>query len=238
MKEVGAGHGIVVDDPVSSLDHSRMEAVAKRLVKEAAGGRQVIIFTHNLFFHYAVLEAAKDMKVPLREEWIAKQGDGRFGIIDNNQQPWISISVTKRLPIIDTLLQGKKATYSDSDEKERSFVTDVYTKMRETWEHSIEEISVRRCCRPLRPNVATMQLRAAHVDKADYEAVHAGMTRCSKYSGHDQAAGVPADLPKYAEIRTDFEKLSSFVSAANARRKKLEDEGRLYEKRPMPADVL
>ncbi len=57
-------HGIVVDDPVSSLDHARMEAVAKRLVKEAKADRQVIIFTHNLFFHHAVFEEAKDMKVP------------------------------------------------------------------------------------------------------------------------------------------------------------------------------
>jgi recombinational DNA repair ATPase RecF len=31
LKEVGARHGIVVDDPVSSLDHARMESVAKRL---------------------------------------------------------------------------------------------------------------------------------------------------------------------------------------------------------------
>lgn len=69
-----------------------MESVAKRLVKEAAAGRQVIIFTHNLFFHYAVLEAAHDMKVRVREEWIAKHGDGRFGIIDNDQQPWISMA--------------------------------------------------------------------------------------------------------------------------------------------------
>lgn len=98
LKEVGAKHGIVVDDPVSSLDHARMEAVAKRLVKEAAAGRQVIIFTHNLFFHYhyAVLEAAKDMMVPVREEWIAKHGDGRFGIIDDGQQPWVFMSVSLR----------------------------------------------------------------------------------------------------------------------------------------------
>ncbi|NJO53442.1 MAG: AAA family ATPase [Bacteroidales bacterium] len=34
LKEVGARHGIIVDDPVSSLDHARMESVAKRLVKE------------------------------------------------------------------------------------------------------------------------------------------------------------------------------------------------------------
>src|SRR6185312_16244462 len=107
LKEVGAKHGIVVDDPVSSLDHTRIEAVAKRLVKEAAAGRQVIIFTHNLFFHHAVEECAQEMKVPVREEWIAKHGDGRFGIIDDNQRPWISMGVTNRLAMITDLLQKK-----------------------------------------------------------------------------------------------------------------------------------
>ncbi|MCC8968932.1 AAA family ATPase [Bradyrhizobium brasilense] len=238
LKEVGARHGIVVDDPVSSLDHARMGAVAKRLVKEAAGGRQVIIFTHNLFFHYAVLEAAQDMKVRVREEWIAKHGDGRFGIIDNNQQPWISMGVTKRLAIIEGLLQKKKATYSETDEAERSFVTDVYTRMRETWEHAVEEILFAGVVGRLRPNVATMRLRAAHVDKADYEAVYGGMTRCSKFSGHDQSVGVPPDLPKFTDIKVDLDKLTAFVTTANARRKALEKEGQLYEDGPMVAEVL
>lgn len=238
LKEVGARHGIVVDDPVSSLDHARMEAVARRLVREAAAGRQVIIFTHNLFFHYAVLEAAHELKVRVREEWIAKHADGRFGIIDNNQQPWISMGVTKRLSIIDDLLQKKKATYSETDEANRSFVTDVYTKMRETWEHAIEEILFAGVVGRFRPNVATMRLRAAHVDKSDYESIYAGMTRCSKYSGHDQAAGVPPDLPKFADIKADLDKLTSYVTAANTRRKTLEKEGQAYEEGPMTADVL
>ena len=43
-------HGIIVDDPVSSLDHVRIRRVATRLVAEAAAGRQVIVFTHNLLF--------------------------------------------------------------------------------------------------------------------------------------------------------------------------------------------
>lgn len=238
LKEVGARHGIVVDDPVSSLDHARMEAVAKRLVKEAAAGRQVIIFTHNLFFHFALLEAAQEMKVPVREEWIAKHGDGRFGIIDAGQEPWISMSATKRLAIIDGLLQKKKATYSETNEAERSFVTDVYAKMRETWEHAVEEILFAGVVGRFRPNIATLKLRAARVEKEDYEAVYAGMTRCSKYSGHDQSAGVPADLPKFAEIKADLDKLSSFVAAANTRRRALEKEGQLYEAGPVAAEVL
>ena len=43
-------HGIIVDDPVSSLDHVRLRRVANRLVREAASGRQVIIFTQIFCF--------------------------------------------------------------------------------------------------------------------------------------------------------------------------------------------
>lgn len=51
-------HGVIIDDPVSSLDHIRVRKVAERLVKEAAEGRQVIVFTHNLLFYSEIMNAA------------------------------------------------------------------------------------------------------------------------------------------------------------------------------------
>lgn len=41
---------IVVDDPVSSLDHIRRTAIINRLIKEGKY-RQVIILTHDLAFY-------------------------------------------------------------------------------------------------------------------------------------------------------------------------------------------
>jgi hypothetical protein len=64
------------------------------------------------------------------------------------------------------------------------------------------------------------------------------MTRCSKHSGHDQSAGVPADLPKFTEIKSDLDRLSAYILAASARRKTLEKEGQVYEEGPMVADIL
>ena len=51
--------GIVFDDPVSSLDNMHREAVAKRLVAEAAT-RQVIVFTYDLAFLFELNRAAED----------------------------------------------------------------------------------------------------------------------------------------------------------------------------------
>ena len=56
---------IVIDDPVSSLDHVRREKVAERLVAEAKD-RQVIVFTHDLVFLSEARYHAIKHQVPLR----------------------------------------------------------------------------------------------------------------------------------------------------------------------------
>jgi energy-coupling factor transporter ATP-binding protein EcfA2 len=55
---------IVLDDPVSSLDHQRREHVATRLVEEAAK-RQVVVLTHDLVFVYYLQEKAEELGVEL-----------------------------------------------------------------------------------------------------------------------------------------------------------------------------
>lgn len=235
IKEIGSQHGIIIDDPVSSLDHSRIEAVAKRLVDEARTGRQVIIFTHNLFFHYAVISAARG--VPLREEWIAKHADGRFGIIDAGQKPWVSLTCKKRLAVINQLIIANEKTYTDKDEANRFFVTQVYTKLRETWEHSIEEILFSGVIGRFRPEIHTRQLRSARVEDQDYDAIFAGMTRCSKYSGHDQPTESPPDLPKFADIRTDFEALVTFVNNSSKRQSALQETSKQVDQ-PLVAELM
>lgn len=49
---------LVLDDPISSLDHKRRDAIATRLVREAES-RQVIVFTHDLAFVYDLEFASK-----------------------------------------------------------------------------------------------------------------------------------------------------------------------------------
>lgn len=55
---------ILLDDPVSSLDHQRREHVATRLVEEAAR-RQVVVLTHDLVFVYYLQEKAEELGVEL-----------------------------------------------------------------------------------------------------------------------------------------------------------------------------
>src|SRR6267378_2146909 len=130
------------------------------------------------------------------------------------------------------------SSIAKADETIRPFVTEVYTKMRETWEQLIEEVLFAGVIGRFRPNVATMRLRSARIEQADYEAVYAGMSRYSKFSGHDQSAGVPPDLPLFADMEEDLNKLRAFFNAADKRRKELEEEGKAYEDGPLVAEVL
>lgn len=66
-----ANCGIVLDDPVSSLDHERKELIAKRLVEEARH-RQVLIFTHDIAFMRKLVDSARNESVPLESHWIRK----------------------------------------------------------------------------------------------------------------------------------------------------------------------
>ena len=96
-------HGIIIDDPVSSLDHVRVRSVAKRLISEASTGRQVIVFTHNLlFFSEMISSAAAHMpqQVPVFTNIIRKSEEFGFGLVEKDDRPWESKSVTKRIIIL------------------------------------------------------------------------------------------------------------------------------------------
>ena len=231
LNEVGRDHGIIIDDPVSSLDHSRMEAVASRLAEEASKGRQVIVFTHNIVFHYMLSCAARRAGVACHEEWMTSLGNDRFGIIDNAQKPWHVRPVTERLSNIEHAVSSlKDAGYDRSDEVFRGSVTALYTQMRTTWERIVEEILFNKTVQRFRPEIMTQSLKAACFDtENDYPVIFQGMKRTSHYSGHDLAEDLPPELPASEDIDRDFDELRRFATFARDRKRALEKTAGEYE---------
>ena len=76
--------GVILDDPVSSLDFQWKETIADHLVREAQR-RQVIVFTHDLHFLHCLKERADVSSVALEAHWIERR-DGRPGwvFLDNS----------------------------------------------------------------------------------------------------------------------------------------------------------
>jgi ABC-type dipeptide/oligopeptide/nickel transport system ATPase subunit len=76
---------IILDDPVSSLDHQRREHVATRLAEEARQ-RQVVVLTHDLVFLYYLQEKAAELGVELHGQAL-RRAYHAVGVVEPDL-PW------------------------------------------------------------------------------------------------------------------------------------------------------
>ncbi|MDO6415490.1 AAA family ATPase [Sphingomonas sp. BIUV-7] len=221
---------IIVDDPVTSLDHQRIRRVANRFVAEAACGRQVIIFTHNLLFYQEVIRACadRDPQVPALPCMIQQSGAG-FGFVSVNDQPWIAKKVRERERSLEAQLSAMPDSVAADGEKSRILAKQFYTDLRETWERAVEEIVLGGVVERFGTDVKTQSLKMVDVDDADYRKIFFAMKRASGRSGHDQPAAKQLDTPDKKQMNSDLLELRGFIAthkkkslAASERRKEME----------------
>jgi hypothetical protein len=95
---------ILLDDPVSSLDHQRREHVATRLVEEAAK-RQVIVLTHDLVFVYYLQEKAEELGVELHGQALERAFHS-VGVVAS-ELPWEVKSPMERAKALRHALKSR-----------------------------------------------------------------------------------------------------------------------------------
>jgi len=126
---------VILDDPVSSLDHIRRGLVATRLAK-LAETRQVVVFTHDVSFVAALKREANGMGVPTAERSVAKgrgteKRPGACGI----EHPWKARDVAERLGQLQSELALIKRMIIEWDETVyETTVASWAGKLSETWE--------------------------------------------------------------------------------------------------------
>ena len=224
LEEDDTKHAIVVDDPVSSLDHERMEAVAQRLVA-LAKDRQVIVFTHSIVFHNLVDNAAVMAQLPCHMEWMMGHGSARSGVIGARGHPPHKMKMTARIAEIrQSISKLRKKKYDPNDAARfRDDVTAIYTRMREAWERIIEEVIFAGVIKRFNPEVSTLKMKSVCFDPAkDNDELFRGMKRCSQYSGHDRARALPERLPDIEDIDIDLENFNVYFSKMDKRRRNLD----------------
>jgi ABC-type molybdenum transport system ATPase subunit/photorepair protein PhrA len=128
---------IIIDDPVSSLDHLRRAKVAERLVAEAKD-RQVIIFTHDLVFLSEVRFYAAKHQTPLRVLGIRRGANG-FGSLDPDGEPWLTKHLPGRRQWLMEQLTYLKKLHSEASYDYEAQLRFFYDRLRESWEKLIEE---------------------------------------------------------------------------------------------------
>jgi ABC-type dipeptide/oligopeptide/nickel transport system ATPase subunit len=127
---------IVLDDPVSSLDHQRREHVATRLVEEA-GKRQVVVFTHDLVFVYYLQEKAAELGVELHGQALERVFHS-VGVVDPNL-PWEVKSPMERAKALRGELKGRlKSLHKSNDPRYPQEAQRWKLELRKGYERMIE----------------------------------------------------------------------------------------------------
>jgi energy-coupling factor transporter ATP-binding protein EcfA2 len=210
LAEVGTAEhdgGIIVDDPVSSLDDERRAYIAKRLVAETAT-RQVVVFTHDLAFLLDVLDQAEAAGVEPLVQGVWRMGS-EVGRVDEHP-PFATMKLRARVGVLEDQVEhwDEQNAPADFDEAWRR-VCDFYGRMRMTWERAVEERLFRGVVQRLQRAVKTLALKDVVITEELVDAVNGGMTRCS-YFVHDAPPGTGTSLPGRRELAEDVGKLRDF----------------------------
>lgn len=130
---------LIFDDPVSSLDHMRREAVANRIV-DLAGERQVIVFTHDIGFTMALRKATEVDEVPFATRGIERKrkiGPGFTTL----KHPWTAQDAAQRMNTLRQEVASLRRNEEGMSEPDYQRATEeIAGHMSQTWERIISQV--------------------------------------------------------------------------------------------------
>jgi AAA domain len=208
---------IVLDDPVSSLDHHYRVRVARLLV-ECARQRQVIIFTHDVVFLFMLNKYAQAEGVPVMECSL-RRGVSRHGIPAEGP-PWVAMPVRRRIGFLRNELQAAEAVLRKGDRQTYEQKAKlIYERLRESWERAVEEVLLDKVVVRFTDAVETKRLKTlTDITESDVQTVDTEMSYCSSLV-HDESGAVNAGIPEPPAVKSDIDRLEAWIAAIKQRRK-------------------
>lgn len=210
--------GIVFDDPVSSLDHIHREAVAQRLVAEAAH-RQVVVFTHDLAFLFELEHAAREADFNDMTVNTVARGRDKAGFTHANP-PFKARKVEQIVASLSNQLANERRHYDEGNEDEwRKTLKSILGTLRDSWEIAVEQ-AVSSVIRRLSNKVDTKNLvKLTVITAGDCEAMRDGYGRCSEML-HSEAADRNRPLPKPEAIEHELTQLEQWAESLKKRQER------------------
>ena len=138
---------VVFDDPVTSLDYEHVHEVATRLAA-LASERQVVVFTHNIWFAVTLLECFRDR----RQEcgfYDVRAVDERRGVVSGGTHPRSDSLNELKKRINRTIDDAKKAAGETQD----ALISRGYSVLRALCEVAVESELLGGIIRRYEPNV-------------------------------------------------------------------------------------
>ena len=213
--ESGTFHCAIFDDPVTSLDHEFQELVARRIAK-CAKIRQVVVFTHDVYFANLLQEEATRHKCAFAMRSVLRRPEGIGVVGTENDLEWHNLSVGKRVGKLRQYLQNKRALTGPDREMAARHAASL---LRAGWERAVEEQLLKQTVVRYRRSVDTNRLRQIDLRPADLEAVQQAMTELSRLiPAHDAPQGVGVRAPSFDELGVMTDALESFTQDLEQRK--------------------
>lgn len=217
LSQSGSTSGVVVDDPVSSLDHRYRHRVAKRFVKESMS-RQVVVFTHDAVFLSALLTELE--RLELRPEVLSMEtSQGSPGQAVRGL-PWNNQSVGEKLDKLDAdhrrLAEQWAAPPSDALCRE---MADTYSRVRGTLERLIRENIFGKAIRPFDDRVQIERVAVvAGFSTPEFTQINEIYLRCNAATdAHDSTAEGGKEIPHPDDLQADIATMRGLVAQAAER---------------------
>ena len=201
----GSASPFVLDDPVTSLDYKRLKYVVNRLV-EFSMARQVIVFTHNIWFTMELLGKFDDDRTACTYYDISEDGEVH-GIVVPGQSPRLDTWNDKKKRI--NKLIGRIRAESDS-EVQVILIEKGYDDLRGACEIVVEQTLLRGVVQSYRPNVMVgnlLRVNVANLPQASHT-VNEIFDRCCRFTGaHRQPLETLSVRPTLVGLEEDWKAL-------------------------------
>lgn len=202
---------LVLDDPMSSLDHERRALAARRIV-EFAKDRQVVVFTHDLVFLGELVRHAGELKVATTDRAIERDGARKPGLI-LDKYPWKAKDADKRIGDLKTDLDRLKKDRASMSPEEYSDATAKWAgRLSQTWERLVRSEVVNkvvdRGTTEVKPKMFRLLAEITAEDNDDFQQGYAASSRWAER--HDPSEEIGYMPPEPDEIEQEYERIKAW----------------------------
>jgi energy-coupling factor transporter ATP-binding protein EcfA2 len=225
LKLAPHANAIVLDDPVSSLDHVFTGRIAARLAREGLK-RQVIIFTHNIAFLMELEDAREALAkagTPVALTVHSLRRGGESAGITTDGAPWHAMKVKQRAQYLEELVHKIRPLHQDNTDQYNDQAARVYGLLREAWESCVEDDLFNSVVCRYRNSVQTRRLREVAIEDEDIRHLDLHMSKASTWMrGHDKSKALHDNRPAPDELLADINALREFSKKLSRRRTETE----------------
>ena len=204
---------LILDDPVTSLDHIRRDLVATRLVA-LAENRQAVLFTHDVAFVADLKREASAKGVPVAERSVTRsRADERKPGTCTMKHPWKAKDVRTRLDDLRKELGRIRTECTAWDEKHYDEGVGAWAgNLSETWERIFSQEIVGPVLAEggleVRPMMVKVLARFSDEDHREFEGSYGRISQWAKR--HDKSGAVNYVAPEIDKLDEELRLVESW----------------------------